>query len=132
VFPEAADLPFIIIKLILNKMSSGRGASRRCTICNDKTIIKTSLWTRHWQRKHIDIQNSKLSYVLIDGGNNGVKDSNVEVKKTVVDEPKDAEVCSQMNTKADTSSFKVNLDEISKGQSSQLPEFMQKLIDQKD
>jgi hypothetical protein len=37
-----------------------------------------------------------------------------------------------MNTKADTTSFKVNFDEISKGLSSQIPEFMQKLIDSKD
>jgi hypothetical protein len=37
-----------------------------------------------------------------------------------------------MNTKADTSSLKINFDEISKGPSSQIPEFLQKLIDSKD
>jgi uncharacterized protein (DUF305 family) len=37
-----------------------------------------------------------------------------------------------MNTKTDTTSIKINFDEISKGQSSQIPDLTQRLIDSKD
>jgi hypothetical protein len=46
-------------------MSTGRGALRMCTICNDGTIIRTSSWTTHWKRMHNIIENAKLNYIVV-------------------------------------------------------------------
>jgi hypothetical protein len=72
---------FIILKINRKSMST-KGTLRYCKICDDQIAIKSTLWTIHWQRKHIDIQDAKYKYIVIDEIGEAVKD-NIDPKETV-------------------------------------------------
>ncbi len=112
-----------------------KGTLSQCTICNDGAIIKSTVWSIHWQRKHCNIKEANIQYITIDKLNEKIRDDKLERDSTEVqekgtqNEPKEAHLCSQKKAMTDATSIKINLDEISQGPSSQLPELIQKLID---
>jgi hypothetical protein len=55
---------------------------RYCKVCDNQVARKSTLWTIHWQRKHIDVQDAKYKYTVIDEIDEAVKD-NIELKETV-------------------------------------------------
>jgi hypothetical protein len=60
---------------LINLMSVDKGTLRRCTLCDDGVSIKKKLWTIHWQRKHANIPNSKLQYIVINEENKETGDN---------------------------------------------------------